>query len=47
MSELLQVESCAQLRTKKMYYEEYDDGTGTVGTGAHAHYWCTNRKSVV
>ena len=47
MSELLSLELCANLRTKKMYYQEYDDGTGTVGTGANAHYWCTRTMGVI
>src|SRR5437870_3298608 len=37
MSETLQLDLCKHLRTKKMYYEVYDDGTGTVGTGANAN----------
>ena len=47
MSELLNLEPCMHLRTKKMYYEEYDDGTGTAGTGANANYWCSQTMGVI
>jgi hypothetical protein len=47
MSELLHLELCQNLRTKKMFYQEYDDGTGTVGTGQHAHYWCSKTMGVI
>ncbi len=47
MSELLNLEPCLHLRTKKMYYEEYDDGTGTAGTGANANYWCSQTMGVI
>jgi hypothetical protein len=47
MSETLQIELCKNLRTKKMYYQVYDDGTGTAGTGTNANYWCTRTKTVI
>lgn len=47
MSELLNLELCTQLRTKKMYYEVYDDGTGTMGAGTNANYWCCETMGVI
>lgn len=47
MSELLELEPCANLRTKKMYYQVYDDGSGTAGTGANANYWCVRTMKVI
>jgi hypothetical protein len=47
MSETLDLEMCVHLRTKKMYYEVYDDGTGTVGTGDNANYWCSKTMAVI
>jgi hypothetical protein len=47
MSELLELELCVHLRNKKMYYEVYDDGTGTAGTGANTNFWCTKTMRVV
>jgi hypothetical protein len=47
MSELLNLELCTHLRTKKMYYQVYDDGTGTAGTGANANYWCSKTMGVI
>ena len=47
MSELLNLVPCLHLRTKKMYYEEYDDGSGTAGTGANANYWCSQTMGVI
>jgi hypothetical protein len=47
MSELLELETCANLRTKKMYYQVYDDGSGTAGAGANANYWCIRTSKVI
>jgi hypothetical protein len=47
MSELITLDLCLHLRTKKMYYEVYDDGTGTAGTGDNANYWCGKTMGVV
>jgi hypothetical protein len=47
MSELLTMELCTHLRTKKMFYAEYDDGTGMTDTGTNANYWCCKTMRVV